>query len=105
MKDLLYGFPFVTKSSRRNVELMYNLDCEGDHPLNETVVHLDIHSHAKGYKTYMLSYYGTPLRSMIKLCTMDTVSECKETCELSFKLINNIHVYEDEKGISPIHII
>ena len=83
------GFPFVVKSSRRKVKLMRNMDFEGDHRLREAVVHLDvIHSRTKGFKTYTLSYYDIPLQMLIKLCTMDTTSECKQTCAFFFKTIN-----------------
>ena len=36
------GLPFVIKSSRRKVQITYNLDVRGSHSLNETVVNLDV---------------------------------------------------------------
>ena len=85
------GLPYVIKSSKRKLEVMENLDCTGDHSLNQTVVHLDvIHGRTKEFKTYTLSYYDTRLMMMIVLCVMDTISECKEACTLFFKKINEM---------------
>ena len=76
------------KSSRRKVQTMLNMDKDGDHPLASECVHLDvIHSRCKGWRTYT-SYYDVPLQCMIKLCTMDTIAECKETCAIFLKNIN-----------------
>ena len=95
------GIPFVVKSSRRKVEIMNKLDHDGCHSLDETVVHLDvIHSRTKSFKTYTLSYYDVRLNSMVVLCTMDTVSECKETCTLFFEKINEmLTIYTREEGL------
>jgi len=83
--------PFVFKSSKRKVNIMFNMDKDGMHPLNSAVVHLDvIHSRCKGWKTYTLSYYDIPLQSMIKLCTMETSSECKEACQIFLENINEM---------------
>ena len=81
--------PYVMKSSRRKVQTMLNMDKDGDHPLASECVHLDvIHSRCKGWRTYTLSYYNVPLQCMIKLGTMDTIAERKETCAIFLKNIN-----------------
>ena len=83
--------PCVFKSSRRKVEMMLNMDKDEGHPLGSEVEHLDVvHSRCKGWKTYTLSYYDICLQSIIKLCTMDTVAECKEACTLFFETINSM---------------
>ena len=61
---------FVVKSSRRKEKLMLNMDYEGDHRFREAVVFLDV----VGFKIYTLSYYDTPLQTLIMLCTMETVN-------------------------------
>ena len=83
------NIPYVMKSSRRKVQTMLNMDKEGNHPLASECVHLDvIQSRCKGWQTYTLSYYDVPLLCMIKLCTMDTIAECKETYAIFLKNIN-----------------
>ena len=107
------GLPFVVKSSRRKVQIMRHLDRTGLHALNETVVHLDVvQSRTKGMKTYTLSYYDIRLNSMVVLCTMDTISECKEACQLFFEKIEEMivkHVSEcgeatDKLKFQPFHL-
>ena len=82
-------FPYIVKSSQKKVELMMNMNRNGSHRLKETVLHLDvIHSRTKANKAYSLLYYDTQLQRMVKLCIMDTTSECKETCQFFFESIN-----------------
>ena len=70
---------------------MRNLDRDKHHSLKETVVHLDvIHSRTKGFKTYSLSYYDLRLNSMVVLCTMDCISECKEMCTIFLEKRNEM---------------
>ena len=101
------GFPYVVKSSSRKVELMAKMDIDGEHTLNETVLHLDVvHSRAKGFKTYTLSYYDVVLRSLVKLCTMDTTSECYLTCKFFLETINEMisDFLGIEKKLNPYHL-
>ena len=52
------SIPFVLNSSRQKVDLLHNLDRDGSHPLVEETGHLHVlHSHAKGWQIYTLSYY------------------------------------------------
>ena len=99
---------YVMKSSNRKVKLMNACNKDGLHPLASTAVHLDVvHSRCKGWETYTLSYHDVILRSMIKLATMETVSECHQAFQLFFKLINTMlkeHIRGASRYIYSTHL-
>ena len=83
--------PFVIKSSTRKVELLCRLIKNGGDRLSSESVFLDtLHSRCKSWKTYTLSYYDSILKELVKLVTMETVTENAEYCELFFELINEM---------------
>ena len=83
--------PFVIKTSTRKVELLHQLNRdEGDGLSPECVFSDVLHSRCKSWKTYTLSYYDSILKELVKLVTMDTLTENAEYCELFFELINEI---------------
>ena len=85
------SIPFVLNSSRQKVDLLHDLDRDGFHPLAEETVHLDVfHSHAKGWKTYALSYYDIRLKELVRLATMETPMEDKDCWKLFFTNINKM---------------
>ena len=102
------GFPYVVKSSEMKVEMMVNMNMDGDHRLRETVVFLDVtHSYAKGFKTYTLSYYDIVFKSLIKVCTMDTLSESYATCKFFLETINEMiqeQTGESDAMFNPYHL-
>ena len=93
--------PYVIKSSRHKIKIMYDLDKDGTRTLATETVHLDVvHSRCKSWKTYTMSYYDVRLKSMVKLCTMDTFTESKETCTIFLQLINQmLQDYMREEGL------
>ena len=85
------SIPFVLNSSRQKVDLLHNLDRDGFHLLAEETVDLDVlHSHAKGWKTYTLSYYDIRLKELVCLASMETLTEDKDCCKLFFTNINKM---------------
>ena len=104
--------PFVMKSSRRKVDMLFKLDRDGnDRPSSETGFLDVLHSHCKGWKTYTLSYYDSILREIIRLATMECPSENHKCCDLFFKTINRMMAeYAKDEGrfqdatLNPFHL-
>ena len=83
--------PFVIKSSTKKVELLCQLNKDEGDGLSSECVFLDIlHSRCKSWKTYTLFYYNSILKELVRLVTMDTLTENAEYCELFFELINEM---------------
>ena len=101
--------PFVIKISTRKVELLCRLNKNEGDRLSSECVFLDVlHSRCKSWKTYTLSYYDSILKELVKLVTMETVTENAEYCELFLELINEIickfNNNKESSKINPVHM-
>ena len=102
------SIPFVLNSSRKKVDLLHNFDRDGSHPLAEETVHLDVlHSHTNGWKRYTLSYYDIRVKELVRLVTMETSREDKDSFKLFFININKMlqeKIYEDQNIESSSYV-
>ena len=72
-------------------------------------VFLDLlHSRCKSWKIYTLSYYDSILKELVKLGTIETLTEYAEYCELFFELIDEMNCkFDNNKESSkfnPVHM-
>ena len=100
--------PFVIKSSTRKVELLCWLNKNGGDRLLSECAFLDVlYTRCKSWKTYTLSYYDSILKELVKLVTMETVTENAKYYELFFELINKMickfNNNKESSKFNPVH--